>query len=204
MKTRKAIFIGVLSTISMIANSQNSVHKYQNELENVKVVVLTLDGNVRITPSHDYQIIVNSTLTTQGKVRGIKTPKHRPAFKTSSKLSNDTLYVITAPIFNYSTIGVSTYTETIETIITISENTELIIDNSNSVVLEPGFSKVNIREAKSIALNNVKKTQLQSLSCESSEEIMINGYSKGNSYEFMGVGLENYLLKAKQIDITIQ
>jgi hypothetical protein len=143
-------------------------------------------------------------LNTKGNVWGLKKPKYRPEFKTTSLISNDTLYVTTPQIFSYSAIGINTYSEQIETTIQVLSSTEIIIRKADNVEFEPSFANLSIQEANSIRCLDINKASVKVLQCDSKYNLVVNGLKKGNSFEYKGIGLSKYFLKANTIKITIR
>lgn len=188
----------------MMSMGQETVHKYQDDLDRVNVVVLNLDGHVRITPTSGSQMQVVSNLSTKGNVWGIKTEKSRPVFETLGTLSSDTLYVTTPMLFSYTSVGINTYSETIETSIKISESVEIIIPGANEIEIESGFASLDIRSAESVEIVDLDKDQIKTLCCTCNTNLLVNGNTRGNSFEIQGIGIESYFLKAKRVALTIK
>jgi hypothetical protein len=204
MKTRKSLIIGVLSSICVLSMGQKTVNKYQADLDGVNVVVLDLDGHAKVTPIAGSQIHAVSTLTTKGKVWGLKSEKTRSNFETTGILSSDTLYVTTPKLFSYTSVGINTYSEKIETSIKIPMSAKIIISNANEIKIESGFASLNLRSAESVELVNLEKDQIHTLSCRSNSDLIINDTPKGSSFEFQGLGMEYYYLKAKRMELNFK
>lgn len=204
MKTVKFPIIAVLCSISIMGLGQNTVHNYQTDIEQVSVVVLNLDGLVRITPVSGKQLRIESTLTTRGDVWGFKREKSRPAFETTGILSSDTLYVSTPGLFSYSSVGINTYSEKIESSISIPGSVKIIINHAHEVEVEPGFTSLDIRNARSVDVNDLAREKIKSLRCVSNKNLTVNGELRGDSYDFEGVGRECYYLSANSIDLNIK
>ncbi len=64
----------------------------------------------------------------------------RNLFEIKSKESNDTLFVSTPFFFNYTSIGINTYKETIENIIRISSNKNIIIQEVDNLTFKGEFA----------------------------------------------------------------
>lgn len=204
MKSKKNFLFVLLSSISIGIHAQGLTHKFNKELKEVNVVVFNLEGNAIIHPSPENQIRVVSVLNTKGNVWGLKKPKYRPEFKTTYLISNDTLYVTTPQIFSYSAIGINTYSEQIETTIQVLSSTEIIIRKADNVEFEPSFANLSIQEANSIKCLDINKASVKVLQCDSKYNLVVNGLKKGNSFEYEGIGLSKYFLKANTIKITIR
>ena len=204
MKTRKFLIIGALSSICIMSMGQKTVHKFQDDLDRVSVVVLDLDGQVRITPTSGSQIEVVSNLSAKGDVWGLKSEKNRPVFETTGTLSSDTLYVKTPTPFSYTSVGINTYSEKIETSIKIPKSLIIIIPNANEIEIESGFASLNLRSAESVELIDLDKDQIKTLCCICNEDLFVNGKPRGDSFEFQGMGVESYYLKAKRIGLNIK
>jgi len=204
MKTSRFIFFGVIISICMMSSAQITEHTFQYDLKSVNVVVLNLDGNVKITPSDDHHIQVVSSLTTSGDVWGLKVQKKRPEFNTSSMLSSDTLYMKTPSLFSYTSVGINTYKEQVETAIQVSENVEIIVQHANDIIMTSGFSNIDIQFANSVILIDLDKSRISSLYCNSSEPLVLNGLARSKSFEFQGIGNEAYSINAIQIELIIQ
>jgi len=204
MKSKKTFLFALLSLISIGIHAQDFTHKFNKELKGVSVVVLNLDGNATIYPSLENQVRVISALNTKGSVWGFKIPKNRPEFKTTSLVSNDTLYVTTPSIFSYAAVGINTYSEQIETTIQVLSSTEIIIRNANDIEFEDRFTNLTIQEANAIRCLDINKASVKVLQCNSRDNLVVNGLEKGNSFTYEGTGLSNYFLEANTIKITIK
>ena len=143
-------------------------------------------------------------MNTKGDVWGLKKPKYRTEFKTTSLVSNDTLYVTTPQIFSYSAIGINTYSEQIETTIQVLSSTEIIIRKANDIEFEANFKNLSIQEANSIRCLDVNKASVKVLHCDSKDNLVVNGLKKGNSFKYEGIGLSKIFLKANTIKIIIK
>ena len=204
MKTSKILIIAVLSSISFMGIGQKTVDTYQTDIDKVRVVVLHLDGLARITPVSGNQLRIESNLTTKGDVWGFKREKSRPAFETTSILSSDTLFVSTPRLFSHSSVGINTYSEKIESSIKIPGSVKIIINHANEVEIDPGFTSLIIKKAKSVDMNDLARDKIKSLCCVSNKNLTVNGKLRGDSYEFEGVGRESYYLSANSIDLSIK
>jgi hypothetical protein len=204
MKTRNFLIIAALSSISLMSIGQKTTDTYQTDIDQVRVVVLHLDGQARITPVSGNQLWIESNLTTKGDVWGIKREKSRPAFEINGMLSSDTLYVSTPELFNYSSVGINTYSEKIESSIRIPGSVKVIIIHANKVEIEPGFTCLDIKNAKSVDMNDLTRDRIKSLCCVSKKDLTVNGKLRGDSYEFEGLGRESYYLNANDINLNIK
>lgn len=201
MNTFKQSLIIISLLISGISLAQNSIDHFKKSIEDINVIVLRLDGYVKIVPLPTDQIISISTLNSQGEVWGISFPDQRPEFKTQSRQSKDTLYIRTPSRFSYSSIGINTYNEKIETILQISSSVQVIIEKSDKIEITAGWSYLNIIEAKSVELNNLNKSNIKSLLCHSEEKMIDDGQIKPNYYTFEGNGSEFYSIKSNYIKL---
>jgi hypothetical protein len=204
MKSKNTFLFVLFISISIGIHAQGFTHKFNKELKAINVIVLNLEGNVTIHPSLEKQIRVITVLNSKGDVWGLKTPKNRPEFKTTYLVSNDTLHVTTPKKFNYSSVGINTYSEQIETEIQVSSSTKIIVRKANEIKFEAGFTNLSIQEANIIQGLNVNKASVKVLQCDSKNKLVVNGLKKGNSFEYEGTGLSKYFLKANTINITLK
>ena len=70
---------------------------------------------------------------TRGKVWGWKFPAERPDFKICRKESRDTLYITTPERYEPNTIGINTYSESIENGLEIPSGKKIVILNPEKV-----------------------------------------------------------------------
>ena len=201
----KKLFCVVLmiSLVNFVSKAQDSTAKFNQELDNVKVVVLNLSGNATLEPLLGNRINILSILSTEGDVWGTKFPNERPKFQIEYNQSGDTLYVKTPPVFTYKSIGFSTYAEHNTNVIQISSDIPIIISNADHIEIQSGFLHVEILDADDINFYARNKSDIKLLNCKSDKNnLKVNGLKKSSSFEFQGVGAESYVFNAKNINLT--
>lgn len=204
MKTKNLIFVIALSLTSISSMSQGLISKHIESLESVNTVVIVANGNVTINPIIENELKISSYLQSNGDIWGFKFPEKRPEFESVTRKSNDTLYVTTPKQFYYSTIGISTYSENVESLIQIPIHSEIIVKQGDKIICDDGFQYLEIENASSINLYNTNKEHFKALFCTVSKELKVNGIDKGASYEFQGNGTNTYFLNANNIELTFE
>lgn len=127
----------------------------------------------------------------------------RNLFEIKSKESNDTLFVSTPFFFNYTSIGINTYKETIENIIRISSNKNIIIQEVDNLTFKGEFAKLKVNNSRKTNYQSIKKSETKILKCTANKNLIINGELKKNDYEFRGLGINCISLDANKIKIDI-
>jgi hypothetical protein len=131
---KKSILVTVALVASLYsATAQQAKTELTAPLSAIHVVALKLSGsNIIRTTTHD-SLQMSSFLLTNGKVWGWKFPAERPDFKITRKESRDTLYITAPEKYQPNTIGISTYSESIENSLEIPSGKKIVILNPEKV-----------------------------------------------------------------------
>jgi hypothetical protein len=205
MKTIKTNLTLIMFLIIFGSYAQKTNDKIDIPLNSINTVVLSeLSGVCSIFQSKTNELYARSELNTSGGKWGWSFPKERPLFKISSRESNDTLYVEMPYEFSFKTIGISTYSEHITSIIQIPEDKQIIIQKANKLIVEDEFSQLNIQNTEDLICNIIHKNSMNNILCNAGKRLTINGLKSNNQYEFQGSGKGNSSLKAINISLTLK
>jgi len=205
MKTKKTNFTLIMFLIFFGSYAQKTNDKIDVPLDSINTIVFSeLSGGCSIFKSRSNELCAKSELYTGGGKMGWSFPKERPLFKISSRQSNDTLYVEMPTEFSFKTIGISTYSEHITSVIQIPEYKHIIVQKANKLIIEDEFSQLNIQNTEDLVCHTIHKNSMNSILCNAGKRLTINGLKSNNQYEFQGSGKGNSILKANNLYLTLK
>jgi len=151
-----------------------------------KVVVINCSGDCKLNTSLSNEIALDAVLTAHGTVYGWKKIS-TPPLEILTEQHNDTLFISSTPVNLVSTIGISTYYETLEMHITLPSS----------------INEVRVTCEKTLHAA-VMKQNIASIYCTASDELWFNGIEKKKEYEFGGVGTQKFVFKGENIRATMK
>lgn len=197
------IFSLFLILTSLDGASQNKDVKII-PIDNCSAVVIETNDLTYFKQSSNNKITITSYLFKKGFVWGIKRPAKRPEFKINYSISNDTVYISSPERYSPFTIGISTYTENLETTYEIPENLVVIVKKARKIDINASFKKLIIEESDYIEHCQINKDEIQKFQSRASEKLIINGIIKDKDIEIRGMGNKYIILNSKKIDINIK
>lgn len=148
MKSTKTISTLILFFIFFGSNAQTANDKIVIPLNSINTVVLRESGGAcKLFVSQSNEITAQSELHTSGGIWGWSFPKKRVPFKISCQQSNDTLYIKMPVTFSFSTIGISTYSEQISSIIQIPADKHVLVQKAKNLTIEGQFKHLDIHNS---------------------------------------------------------
>ncbi len=131
---KKSILVSVALVASLYsASAQQAKTELTAPLSAINVVVLKLSGNNTIRTISGDNLQISSLLMTRGNVWGWKFPAERPEFKIIREESRDTLFITTPEKYEPKTIGINSYSETIENGVEIPSGKKIVVLNPEKV-----------------------------------------------------------------------
>jgi len=183
------------------ANAQLASNQISEKLDSIKVIVLTLSGDVIINNSDENIISVHSTLTPSGSVIGWTYPKERPLFEIKSRISGDSLYIETPAVWDQKIIGIDLYSELIESTILLPNNKNIIIKRANDVEINTDIKNLKVSHANHLVWNNYNFSAHQLLMCDARDDLIIGGKRRSGEFESYGNGEGIVRINASSIHI---
>jgi hypothetical protein len=202
MKILFFLFMAVCTGITTLSAQQLKAD-YSVSATQFNVVVLQLSGNSTVQASGNEEVRVKSSLFASGKVWGWKFPADRPPLKIMQHVSGDTLYISTPEQFHPAVVGISTYSESIDNMISTPSDRNVIIHGSGNLNIEDNFSRVEQSGSGTVSLD-VSMTAVGGLKCKARQRLVIDGKVKSGEYELNGKGSEHYQLNADVIKVNFK
>jgi len=202
MKILLFLFMAVSTGITTLSAQQLKAD-YSVPATKINVVVLQLSGNSVVQASGNEEVRVKSSLFARGKVWGWKFPADRPPLEIMHHISGDTLYISTPGQFHPAVVGISTYSESLDNMISIPSEKKLIIHGSENLSIEDNFCLVEQSGSGTVSLA-VSMTEVNNLKCKSRVRLSIDGKMRSGEYELNGKGFEQYQLNADVIKVNFK
>jgi len=202
MKNVLFLFLAMSTGITTLT-AQNLKADYSVSARQFNVVMLQLSGNSVVQGSGTEEVRVKTSLFTSGKIWGWRFPADRPPLKITHHYSGDTLFITTPGQFRPGIIGISTYSESLENMISIPSGKKLIIQGSGNLSIEDNFSRVEQSGSGTVALS-ISQPEVNRLTCKAVKRLLIDGNVRTGEYELNGRGLEQYQLNADVIKVNFK
>lgn len=184
------IWFSILCAIVLYAvGAVSQVQKRSNIIPaaGIHTIVIECEGNCTIVTARASAISAEAQLTTSGKVYGIVIGRS-PAFKLTTRQNGDTLHISTTPINQGGTIGISTYVETLDMVVSIPVSvTHVETEAGGNLVAE------------------LSREGIGSVVCEAQSELFVNGNEKnsdGRGYVLDGKGAQIMHLKGNCVHVV--
>jgi hypothetical protein len=202
MKNLILISLFLLSGHCMISG-QPLKTEFSMDMNDINVLVLNLSGHTTIRESADNETSLQSSLTTSGSVVGLKFPSKRPAFNVLSRISSDTLFLFSPPVYSPSSIGINTYSENIENQMLIAPGKTLVVKGKDEIVIEKYHGRVNIRNS-GLTVLKLEKKSIKDLSCEFANGIISGETKHSGTYMMNAGGTDEYTVSSETISLTLK
>ena len=189
----------LISIKVMSQNGDNTVIM----IENQKAIFIEASGNLTLNSSNSENIKVNSLLSTQGDIVGYKSPCKRPKFKIKSRYTEDTLYIKIPEKYIPRVIGVSTYRETIESLISVPKGYTVILNNPEKANIEEVNNNIYVFNATE-TFCKVNSNEIHTLNCLATKNLLINGIESSRQFKMMGIGKNHIEIESENIILNIK
>jgi len=197
------LFLLALLLGSRMQTAQSQTIEASYPMKGVHVLVLNLSGKSRIHPAIREELQLSSSLQTYGFIWGWKYPDKRPEFNIAMRVSCDTMYLSTPIVFQPKSIGINTYSESIENNIHIPATIKVLVHRADILIVDSGMQMLEVRKTNHLQIDIVKD-EIKNLACSSASSLIINKVKGPGMYEIHSMGISNYDLQAEQIEITFK
>jgi hypothetical protein len=198
-----SILLLALFLCSGTLEAQSRTDEASYPMKGVHVLVLNLSGKSRIHPAIREELQLSSALQTYGFIWGWKYPDERPEFRIAGRASHDTMYLTTPAVFQPKTIGINTYSESIENIIHVPATIQVVVRRADILIVDAGIRMLEVKKTNHLQID-IAKDEIKTLICRSASGLSINTVSGPDMYEVHSVGNSSYDLQAEQIEITFK
>lgn len=170
--------------------------------QDISTVMVESGGVTRIRQMNLQEIELQSSLTTSGKVYGVKLGEaERPNFEFVTSRSNDTLFIKMPSEFNYASIGVNLYSESIQNQLLVPEDIRIFVQNAEQLIIADKINYLDIREAYKVEANNIHLENYSLVYCEPAIKLKVNGKSE-SSFIHKGEGEKVLMIKSDYINMN--
>lgn len=172
-------------------------------IENQKIIFIETTGKITLNSSNAENVKVNSLLTTKGEIVGYKSPNQRPQFIIKSRFTQDTLFIKIPEKYNPRVIGVNTYQETIESIVSVPDGYTVVINNPEKANIKEVNNDIYVLNSKE-TFCKVNSNNIETLNCIATNNLLINGIESNKQFKMKGIG-KNYIeIESENIILNIQ